>query len=187
MPHFFDFDGLQQKIFILQHMCYGSKQFCERALVHRSDAPPGEFEWWQYYGLLKSTVSSALIESSIKFRMVQDFIRAHQDDVDLSRIDQEACSGLIIGKFHTGTHSLTLRESWNKVVHATEAKLQWKSQIHGAIEVEYWDGSCNLWGAKGKEEWHVELYIEKWCIAMLRFNEAIQNEVDWHSVSKWDE
>lgn len=187
MPHFFDFDTLEQKLFVLQHLCYGSRQYCERAQVHRLAEKPGELEWWEYYGLLKSTVSSTVIESAIKFRMVQDFAGAEQEDINLAKLDRESCEGLTIGKFHAGSGPLTLRESWNKVVHATEARLQWRDQHHAGTEIEFWDGSYNLWGSKGKEEWHVELYIEQWCIAMLRFNKAIQVSVDWHHVSKWDE
>lgn len=50
----------------------------------------GDYEWWEYTGLLKSIVSNTVIESAIKIRMIQDFIKHGDDEVDLTKMDSEA-------------------------------------------------------------------------------------------------
>ena len=187
MPHLIDLDGVADRLFVLMHLCYGSRQFCEKAGVHRLGTDEAEYEWWEYFGLLKSNVSSTVIDASIKLRMVQDFVTADEHEIDLDRLDVDARNGDAIGVFREGTGKLTLRESCNKVVHATEARLQWEEVTSGSSPFEYWSGIYSLWGSKGKAPWQVDLFIEQWCRAMIRFNRSIQELVDWHRVTKWDE
>lgn len=71
----------------------------------------GDYEWWEYTGLLKSIVSNTVIESAIKIRMIQDFIKHGDDEVDLTKMDSEAREGLLIGSFENSDLPLTLRES----------------------------------------------------------------------------
>lgn len=187
MPHLIDFDGVEQKLFVLQHLCYGSQKFCEKSKIHRIPPEVGEYEWWEYFGLLKTIVSNTVIECAIKARMVQDFIVADEQDIDLEKLDRDATDGLEIGVFREGVGTLNLRESCNKIVHATEAKLQWVETTFDNLPIEYWSGSYSLWGSKQREKWHVELFLESWCVAMIRFNKSVQETVDWHHVSKYDE
>lgn len=70
----------------------------------------GDYEWWEYTGLLKSIVSNTVIESAIKIRMIQDFIKHGDDEVDLTKMDSEAREGLLIGSFENSDLPLTLRE-----------------------------------------------------------------------------
>lgn len=69
----------------------------------------GDYEWWEYTGLLKSIVSNTVIESAIKIRMIQDFVK--HDEVGLTKMDSEAREGLLIGSFENSDLPLTLRES----------------------------------------------------------------------------
>jgi len=98
----------------------------------------------------------------------------------------EARANVDIGRFVAGRGTLSLRESCNKIVHATEARLQWVN-VAGDESDEYWNGQYDLWGTNRGEQWQVELNIEAWCIAMIRFNKAIQEAVDWQHVFKHDE
>jgi hypothetical protein len=54
MPHITDFDSIEQKLFILQHVCYGSRRFCEHYKIDRGATDIREYEWWEYYGILMS-------------------------------------------------------------------------------------------------------------------------------------
>lgn len=187
MPHITDFDSIEQRLFALQHICYGGRQFCEHYKVDRNAEDSREYEWWEYYGLLKTTVSTTMIEAAIKLRMVQDFIQSEDQEIELTKLDEQATDGLTIGRFVVGGSKLTLRESCNKVVHATEAKLKWQEGSTGSGNYEYWDGTYRLWGSKGKDQWNVEIFVPEWCAAMTRLNKSVQEVVNWQSVSKWDE
>lgn len=187
MPHLIDFDGLEQKLFVLQHVCYGSRRFCERIELNRFAESYEDYEWWEYTGLLKSIVSNTIIESAVKVRMLHDFIKSDEQDVNLKKLE-ESYEGVSIGSFVVGKGNLTLRESCNKIIHATEATMQWKNiDAQNDESNEYWNGLYDLHGTNRGEVWHVELNIESWCIAMIRCNKLVQEGVDWHHVYKHDE
>lgn len=188
MPHIIDFDGLEQNLFVLQHICYGSSKFCEKISLNRISKGTEDYEWWEYTGLLKSIISNTVIESAVKVRMLQDFIKADDEEIDLNVLDSEACQGLIIGTFIQDKELLTLRESCNKIIHATEARLQWLFVDPDNNESnEYWNGMYDLWGSNRGKHWQLQLNVEAWCIAMIRFNKAVQESVDWYHVYKHDE
>tara|TARA_B100000700_G_C14642939_1_gene668243 strand:- start:111 stop:668 length:558 start_codon:yes stop_codon:yes gene_type:complete len=184
MPHSIDFDGLESDLFILQHTAYGSREFCEKFDLN-SDCYGGDYEWWEYKGILKTHVSNKIIEAAIKVRMLQDFAKHDSDDIDLKTIDADCRSGLSIGSFKGLPTLLTLRESCNKIVHATEARMQWKNS-KTKPEVEYWSGGYELLGEFQGKKWQVDLSIPEWCTSMIRFNKAIQETVDWQHVEKYD-
>lgn len=184
MPHLIDFDGLESDLFVLQHAAYGSRAFCEKFDLH-SDCYGKDFEWWEYKGILKTYVSNKIIEAAIKVRMLQDFAKHDDSDIDLKKLDADARKGLSIGSINGLSTPLSLRESCNKIVHATEARMQWVSS-EAKPEVEYWDGVYELFGENKGVGWQVDLNIPEWCTCMIRFNKAIQETVDWQHVYKHD-
>lgn len=187
MPHLIDFDGLERKLFLLQHVAYGSPHFCETIKLSR-DGCNGDYEWWEYTGLLKSFVSNATIESAIKVRMLQDYIKADEHEVDLIELDSRVREGLSIGHFIDDNQELSLRESCNKIVHATEATLQWaEDEKMKKYSFEFWNGKYSLWGEHNQNMWKIELCIISWCTAMIRFNKEIRESIDWYHVFKYDE
>lgn len=186
MPHSIDFDGLEKNLFILQHLCFASKGFCMRNNIGREVESVVDYEWWEYSGLLKSIVSNTVIESAMKVSMLQDLAKSSSEDIDLSVVDQEACENLPIEKVSEGNIALSLRESCNKVVHATEARMSWSKSSMSSDSPEYWDGTYVLWGENRGSKWQVELIIELWCAAMIRFTKIIQQKVDWYHIFKHD-
>lgn len=184
MPHLIDFDGLEHDLFVLQHTAYGSREFCEKFdLNMNSDC--GDYEWWEYKGLLKSYVSKTIIESAIKLRIIQDFAKNNDSELDIKALDREARKGVAIESISGLSSSLSIRESCNKIVHSTEARMHWINS-HNKPEVEYWSGIYKLFGENKNKKWQVELNIPEWCIAMIRFNQKMQEEVDWHHAYKHD-
>lgn len=184
MPHLINFDRLESDLFVLQHAAYGSKYFCEKFDLY-SDCYGGDYEWWEYKGILKTHVSNTIIEAAIKVRMVQDFAKNDSGEVDLMEIDKESIKGLNIGTMHGMSTPLSLRETCNKIVHATEARMKWENSTDKP-EVEFWSGVYELFGENRGTEWHVDLNIPEWCSSMIRFNKAIQESVDWQHVYKYD-
>lgn len=190
MPHIVDFDSIEQKLFNLQHLCYGSRRACEHYRINRETEAASDYEWFEYSGILKTIISTTMIEAAIKLRMVQDFSRAEMEDeetVDWDLIEAESVAGLNIGSIVGSPTALSLRESCNKTIHATEALLKWDAITVETGSVEYWTGVYRLWGAKNSVPWHVEIDVPAWCNGMIRLNKNLQLKIDWRRVSKWDE
>jgi hypothetical protein len=137
MPHIFDFDAIEHRLFALQHLSFGSRDFCRKYKIDRGVDEPGEYEWSYYFDMLKSLVSSTMIDAAVKLRMVQDFIRSEQEHVDLAGLDRGAVKGLNIGEFVGKSEVLTLRKSCNKIIHATDATLRWKEDESEGVPIEY--------------------------------------------------
>jgi hypothetical protein len=115
--------------------------------------------------------------------MVDDYIRSEDPEIEFGDFDERARDGLSIGRFVTAPGELSLRESCNKIVHATEARLGWSDD--GVVES--WNGLYRLFGEKLSKPWEVELYIADWSAAMIRLNKLVQTEFDWHHALKHDE
>ncbi len=190
MPHAVDFDSNEQKLFHLQHLCYGSPAACEHYRINRETQEAGDYEWSEYAGILKTIVSTTVIEAAIKLRMAQDFSRAEMEDeeaVDWELIDRESVAGLTIGSVIGGASALSLRESCNKIVHDTRALLKWDVAPAEGGSIEYWSGVYRLWGSKQQVPWQVEIDVPDWCNAMIRLNRSLQVKIDWRRIGKWDE
>lgn len=184
MPHYFDFDGMEERLFALRHMALGSREYCRIEKVHRENDSDA---WYRYLGFLKPMVSQVAIETAVKLRMIQDFVSADEQEVDLDLLDKEALNGSSIGIYTVGSSALSLRESCNKIIHATEANLSWAEFKDGTSTTEHWTGGYRLSGTKGHEPWEVQLFMNEWCSAMIRFISEIQDSVDWVRAHKYDE
>mgnify|MGYP003583645731 FL=1 len=187
MTHSIDFDSIEARLFTLHHVTLGSQEFCKRFRIVRDAEHPMEYEWWQYFGHLKALVSGTMIDAAIKIRMLQDIGRAEDSQFDARTLQMEASSGLDIGAIE-GHGALSLRESCNKIVHATGAKPVWQGVERGEDSFEYWTGVYRLFGNdQAGRDWVARINVADWCTAMIRFNSSFQNRIDWASVLKWDE
>lgn len=187
MPHSIDFDSIESRLFTLHHVALGSKAFCERFKIYRGIEINCEYEWWQYNGHLKALVSGTMIDAAIKIRILQDFARSEDENFDVNALQMEASRNLKIGDFN-GSGLLTLRESCNKIIHATGAKLVWEESSDAVHPFEYWSGNYHLFGSdQSGKEWSATVNVADWCTAMIRFNSSFQEAIDWAHALKWDE
>ena len=116
--------------------------------------------------------------------MVQDFISASGSDVDLAAIDEESREGFNIGIVHAGNVNLTVRESCNKIIHATKVDFNW-TEVNlrkTKKKAEYWNGGYHLHGKLGRATWHIELDMHAWARAMENFHCILGEQVDWFEV-----
>ena len=195
MPHLIDYAAIEDKIFVLIHLCGGSPLVCLNYKIGRSSKVYDAYDWLEYQGRLKVIVSNNLIEIAIKVRMLEDFIRLELDEddildpagIDLKKKDEEARSGLEIGRFVEGQGTLTLRESFNKIVHATDAKLIWAEPEDTEEEVEWWCGEYSLFGRMRGKVWHVELYVADWCLAVRKYIDLLHQDIEWKYILRRDE
>ena len=124
MSHQLDFNGILEKLILLEHFSFGSKGYCKLRLVG-SDKDIGDQEFDDYWGWVKSIVSNYTIECAIKFRILQDTIRGKKDIIKLENLDSKACDGVSIGKVLNGSFKISLRETSNKIIHAKSVIPQW--------------------------------------------------------------
>lgn len=184
MTHSIDFKGIEERLFLLQQMALGSRAYCEERGICRRPFPQGSGGWLDYSGALQQLVSTYTIECAVKTRVVQDFIAASPRPVEMKRLEAEAIAGFALGIVHEGTFELSLRESCNKIIHATSVDLGWKKARlrNPSRQVEYWNGSLHLRGKQSKRPWHVELSVIDWAIGMENLHALLDDGTDWHAV-----
>src|SRR6266496_6139201 len=128
MPHVINIDGISESLFVLQNLVHASPSFCRTHKIACGDKASGDFDWDYYFGWLKSLSCDHLIQVSTKLRMIEDILKANEEEVDFAKLDGAARKGLAIGSFDGSQKVLTLRDSWNKVIHATDTRLDWKEE-----------------------------------------------------------
>lgn len=184
MTHSIDFHGIEERLFLLQQIVLGSRSYCEERGICRRPFPHGDGGWLNYSGSLQQLVSTYTIECAVKTRVVQDFIMASPRPLAMKSLELEATQGFNIGKVHEGEFNLTIRESCNKIIHATSVELGWtKVRLRNpSRQVEYWSGALHLRGKQARKSWHVELFVLKWAIAMETFHSLLDDGTDWYAV-----
>ncbi len=107
--------------------------------------------------------------------MFQDYLSESNTEINLSNIDTQARNNLSLGIIHGGTFQLSLRESCNKIIHATKAYPDWSEKAVNGKSFKYWNGSFHLKGSKGSVNWHLELYVGNWAKALGRYHDALSS------------
>ncbi len=181
MSHAIDFDALDEKLFVLQHLVLASSSYCEqRGIGTESDEGDGAKD--EYWGWVKALTSNYLLECAVKTRVFHDFLTASRFEHELKKLDAEAREGLTIGVARKGSFPATLRETCNKIIHATHVILVWNEES----KHHYWSGKMLLTGAKGTEEWELELHVGQWARAMARYHESLsQSEGRIYAGQDW--
>lgn len=183
MSHHLDFDGLSEKLVLLQHLCSGSRSYCADRLTGSSrDQGDGELD--EYWGWVKAIVCNYLIECSIKFRVLQDTVKDKSDVVVFEDLDSRACSGLTIGLVTRGAFVLTLRETCNKIIHARRVVPQWSVATTRGIKFKYWNSSVEFAGDRGDKGWSLVLHVSAWSRAMQRFLADFESSDAFHYVGQ---
>jgi len=177
MPHSFNEVGFHEKLFVIRHLCHGSKSLCS---VHEDDI--GE-DWRDYRQWMKGMISDELLAVAIKFRNLHDVLTAQLKRTELAKRDNEARKGLTIGVWHGAQSVLTVREACNKIIHATDAYLDWRPVSEDAGAHDYWTGTMWLGGVKNSQEWKIEVHVDELCIALSRIVESVE---DVTSVTLYD-
>ncbi len=170
-------------MFLLQGLAHGSKTFCEKHKIKWANEEECEFGWEYYFGWLKPTLCEQLIKSAITVRMFLDILHDfNAEEPDLEAHQRDAIEGLNIGVVHEGDFTLTLREAFNKIIHATDTQLDWNDE--GSYE--WWSGLVWLTGKHRGVEWKMDLNVEDFSIATTRLVESLGEAADWSHLYKYD-
>lgn len=172
MSHAIDFQALDEKLFVLQQIVLGSERYCEqRKTGGESDAGDGELD--AYWGWMKTIVCNYLLECAVKTRVFQDYLLGSRFDHDFAKIDEESRQAVQLGIVRKGTVELTLRETCNKIIHATRVVVIWAEKEYSGEVIKYWNGILELHGSKGRDEWQVDLHVGEWARAMVTYHELL--------------
>jgi len=183
MSHQLDFDGMAEKLILLQHFSSGSRSYCaDRLTGSTSDQGAGALD--DYWGWVKTIVCNYSIDCAIKFRILQDTIKGQSDVVAFEQLDSQAQTGLTIGLVAQGTFDLTLRESCNKIIHARRVIPQWLDSRAKGKRFKYWNGTVEYGGDRGGKKWIVILNVSDWSRAMERFLLEFQSSDAFHYVGQ---
>ena len=175
MSHAIDLDGVQEKLFILQHLAYGSPGFCRSERI-TSQVEAGYTEFDSCWGWTKVIVSNYLIECAVKLRMIEEHCSHKTEAENLEALEKKAMSGLVVGHIHEGKFKLTVREACNKIVHATTATIDFSVQEEEPNDIQSWDGQFNLTGIQNEKPWRFQLDVAAWAKAASRYLELLQDK-----------
>lgn len=183
MPHSLNIDGISEGLFLLQNLCHASRSFCEKHRIEWGESRDNDFGWEYYFGWLKSTLCENLIKTAVTLRMLQDIVVSNSEgELQPSRYDSEACKNLDLGTVLEGNFKLNLREAFNKIVHATDTKLDWNDEDG----YQWWSGCVFLYGRRDGIDWKLCLNVESFAIASHRLIEGMGNDIDWQHLYKYD-
>jgi hypothetical protein len=191
MPHRIDIDGLHKNLFILQNLFFGSELFCKAYKLHRQNEREPE-DFFYYMGWLKSLVCEILIDSSIKIRIMQDFLSEHEDSINFDEIDKKVTAHLRIGKIINSNSELSIRKACNKIIHALDINLQWSEVVishkdEQINQIEFWNGGVDLEGKQNGKQWKAIIQTKDLCLAMEGLLKYLEENIDWYHIYKYDE
>lgn len=185
MSHLLNLEAIYEKLILLQHFAHGSEEYCRERLAG-SDFDTGDGELDAYWGWVKALVSGYTLECSVRLRVLLDVVASKPEANMIASMDAKARSGLKIGQVVDGNFELTLRETCNKVIHATKAIPVWSTGTEGDIEFKFWSGDYDLSGTKGKENWRLILHVAPWAKSVARFlDEAESAELTLYLGQDW--
>jgi hypothetical protein len=173
MSHQLDFDGMTEKLVLLQHFSSGSRSYCADRLTG-STADQGDGALDNYWGWVKAIVCNYTVECAVKFRILQDTIKGQSDVIAFEKLDSQARRGLSIGAVTQGKFDLTIRESCNKIIHARRVIPQWSDSRAKGRRFRYWNGTVEYGGSHGGKKWTVILNVSDWSRSMERFLHEFQ-------------
>ena len=183
MTHILDLSGSYEALFQLRHLVSGSREFCKGELLHFGDDDYTPEEWESYQNQLHFLVSRTLISSAINFRVLQDTLRSQSSARELNQTEEDLAltSDLDLGEVLEGEFDLTLRESCNKIIHATDFNLLFREARTGKPSkwYSYWNGQIRAVGVQGKKKWSLLLNVTNWCNAVDNYTACLAGDLDW--------
>ncbi len=167
MTHSFGFDVAAEKLFLLQQLQAASREYCRSTGICQGRRPYGHDDWIEYEHQIKPIVSGYMIEIAAKVRILQDSLSSKLRPLIFERADKYALDDVPLGKVHSGGFKLSVRESCNKIIHATRVELHWVTRGRKTANAyTYWSGAVNLFGQKASQPWHLELDVAAWCVSV---------------------
>jgi hypothetical protein len=183
MTHIMDVSGTYEAIFTLRHMAAGSRSVCKGEGLHFGPDDYTPDEWETYQGQLTFLVSRALINVSINFRLLQDTLMDQSGATSLKETERDLGldQGAGFGEVLEGNFKLSLRETCNKIIHATSLGLIFAESRTGkpSARYSYWNGHVHLSGNKSGAKWSATVDVDKFCRELENYIQCLWGDVEW--------
>ena len=181
MPHVIDFEEIENKLFLLQQLCYSGYSYCNEYQIasESNDSSVIRGDWIRYSSRLNVLISNYLIECAIKTRIMKEYLY-NKDVINTREIEKEVIDGSVLGVFKNKSELTSIHKACNKIVHAIEVKPEWKTgKNEEGEEFEYWGGDVILVGEHHGDKWELNLYVDELSFRMHLFYNELHSRVDW--------
>jgi hypothetical protein len=174
MSHAVNLQSIIEQLFLLEHIAYGSQKFCESYGISSFDEA-GYQKPLSAWSLTKTLVCERIIDIAIKGRILLDHVEV-VDTKAPKRLEEQAVTGLRITHNVKGQRTLSVRESFNKIIHATQVSVSLSANDTGSGDTHYWDGQIRLEGTRDKKPWVHQLVVADWAKAVRRIVIALEQD-----------
>ena len=174
--HVIDVYNTQRNVFNLLNLCYGfSALLGDRDIEERDEEDLStSLLLKKYASFFEKEATSLLINIAANCRVLDDQLRDTESSIDAnSFVNDEEIGTLEIDDAGSQVNTeLTLREAFNKIIHATYIS----HEIVVEEEVVYYIPEVNLTGKLGKKEWTASINILPFCITVFDFLDSVQSQ-----------
>lgn len=174
MSHMFDIVELRQKIFIVQNVIQASEAFVKEHSIGVKEYEE-LYDRSSYLVMVKSLVSSSLVEISIKLRSLDDSMKRNRQGYSFDDTPKDFVLAIC------GDEGISFRESCNKIIHADGFYLDIQSSHRCHEDLQWWGGAIRVQGVKypnqkNEQKWEYLISLYYWCNEALRFINKIESE-----------
>ncbi len=174
MSHMFDIAELRQKIFIVQNVIQASEAFVKEHCIGVKEYEE-LYDRSSYLVMVKSLVSSSLVDISIKLRSLDDSMKRNHQGYSFDHSPKDFILTLY------GEEGISFRESCNKIIHADGFYLDIQSSYKCHQDLQWWGGTIRVQGVKfpnqkNEQKWEYVIPLYCWCNEALRFINKIEPE-----------
>jgi hypothetical protein len=171
----FDIAELRQKIFIVQNVIQASETFVKKHCIGVKEFEE-LYDRSSYLVMVKSLVSSSLVEISIKLRSLDDSMKRNYQGYSLDHSPKEFVVKI------DGDENISFRESCNKIIHADGFYLDMQYSCRFHKDLHWWNGFIRVQGVKylnqnNEKKWDYLISLNCWCNEALRFINKIESKV----------
>jgi len=175
--HVIDVYNTQRNVFNLLNLCYGfSALLDDRDVEYIEDTedPNASLLLKKYASFFEKEATALLINIAANCRVLDDQLRDTKSSIDANSFvhDEEIGTLEIEDEGSQVDTELTLREAFNKIIHATY--ISHEVSVDG--EVVYYIPEVKLIGKLGKKEWTASINILPFCIIVFDFLDSVQSQ-----------
>lgn len=172
---------MREKLFLIRQLALASNSYCTSVGSKKSEFVCKSESWLEYSRTLEEILSRYIIEVLISLRMFEDLLNSHGNKSFLNSAENIVSNNRSIGQMENNSFDLTIRESCNKVIHATRVDLEWVESDNE--EITYWSGNYTLSGKKGRKNWKLIVFTDSWAQSMKEYIDEIENsDINWPEI-----
>ena len=176
MSHYFEVNGIREKIFILQSLALSGENFSKEYAVGCREKP-SLYSQKDYWLSVKSLVSNYILEISVKVRNASESVGATSEGVEATgvKIDRGIKIYCVENKEVTRHDFLWLS---NKVIHAKGFELVPVGSMQYSKPLEWWDGEIRVYGKlNGGNKWDISFSVVDWVKSCLVLVNKIESDL----------